>query len=402
MRKTMNEFYTLTKQEQHNRLNEIAVVFLKLGTIAFGGPAAHVAMMDDEIVKKRKWLDKDKFMDLYGATNLLPGPNSTELAIHLGLERGGWRGLILAGSCFILPAMLIVMLVAGLYSRFGTLPEVTGIMYGIKPVIIAILLQALIRLGQSSIKNVTTGLVGITVIGLSFLGLHELILLFAAGLTMMLITNRTLLLSKGTGLRSFSPFLALYAGSQISNLLTGGDADKAMGLSKLFLTFLKIGSVLYGSGYVLLAFLEADFVERYGVLTSQQLLDAVSVGQITPGPVFTTATFIGYIIHGSWGAILATIAIFLPAFVLVGLVNPYIGRLRNSTWISGLLDGINVASWGLMAVVSWKLAISAVIDLPTIILTAISIFLVFRYKVNSAWLVLGGGLAGFLITAFLK
>jgi chromate transporter len=402
MRKTINEFYTLTKQEQHKRLKEIIVVFLKLGTIAFGGPAAHVAMMDDEIVKKRKWLDKDKFMDLYGATNLLPGPNSTELAIHLGLERGGWRGLILAGSCFILPAMLIVMLVAGLYSSFGTLPEVTGILYGIKPVIIAILLQALIRLGQSSIKNITTGLVGITVIALSFLGFHELILLFATGLTMMLITNRTRLLRKGSSLRSFSPFFALYAGSQISKLLDGGEADKAMELSKLFLTFLKIGSVLYGSGYVLLAFLESDFVERYGVLTSQQLLDAVSVGQITPGPVFTTATFIGYIIHGSWGAILATIAIFLPAFVLVGLVNPYIGRLRSSTWISGLMDGINVASWSLMAVVSWKLAISAVIDLPTILLTVISIFLVFRFRINSAWLVLGGGLAGYLITTFLK
>lgn len=402
MKKTINEFYTLTKQEQHKRLREIIVVFLKLGTIAFGGPAAHVAMMDDEIVKKRKWLDKDKFLDLYGATNLLPGPNSTELAIHLGLERGGWRGLVLAGSCFILPAMLIVMLVAGLYSRFGTLPEVTGIMYGIKPVIIAVILQALIRLGQSSMKNVTTGFVGISVIGLSFLGLHELILLFAAGLTMMLITNRSRLITKGVRLRGVSPIFALYAGSQISNLLTGGEADKAMGLSKIFLTFLKIGSVLYGSGYVLLAFLETDFVERYEVLTSQQLLDAVSVGQITPGPVFTTATFIGYIIHGGWGAVLATIAIFLPAFVLVGLVNPYIGRLRSSTWISGILDGINVASWGLMAVVSWKLAISAVIDLPTLILTAISIFLVFRYKINSAWLVLGGGLAGYLITFLQK
>lgn len=397
MKKTINEFYTLTKQEQHKRLKEIALVFLKLGTIAFGGPAAHVAMMDDEIVKKRKWLEKDKFMDLYGATNLLPGPNSTELAIHLGLERGGWRGLILAGSCFILPAMIIVMLVAGLYSRFGTLPEVAGIMYGIKPVIIAIILQALFRLGQTTIKNAATGLVGIAVIGLSFLGFHELILLFAAGFIMMIITNRSRLLDKGSGLHSISPIIALYTGSQISHLLTGGEADKAMGLSRLFLTFLKIGSVLYGSGYVLLAFLEADFVERYGVLTAKQLLDAVSVGQITPGPVFTTATFIGYIIHGGWGGILATIGIFLPAFILVGLVNPYIGRLRSSVWISGILDGINVASWGLMTVVSWKLTVSAVVDVPTVLLTLISIFLVFRYKINSAWLVLGGGIAGYLI-----
>lgn len=401
MKKTTNEFYTLSKQEQNIRLKEIALVFLKLGAIAFGGPAAHVAMMDDEIVKKRKWIDKDKFMDLYGATNLLPGPNSTELAIHLGLERGGWRGLIIAGSCFILPAMLIVMLIANLYTRFGTLPEVTGIMYGIKPVIIAIILQALIRLGQSSIKNIATGLIGIVVIILSFLGLHELILLFAAGFIMMLIVNRSRLMSKGNNLRSISPFFVLFAGSQVSNLLAGGDTDKAFGLSKLFLTFLKIGSVLYGSGYVLLAFLETDFVERFGVLTSRQLLDAVSVGQITPGPVFTTATFIGYIISGGWGGILATIGIFLPAFVLVGLVHPYISKLRSSSWISGILDGINVASWGLMAVVSWKLAVAAIIDLPTILLAAASLFLVFRFKINSAWLVLGGGLVGFFVTYFL-
>ncbi|MDF2904761.1 MAG: chromate transporter, chromate ion transporter family [Herbinix sp.] len=401
MKRITNEFYSLPKQDQHNRLKEISLVFLKLGVTAFGGPAAHVAMMDDEIVKKRKWLDKDKFMDLYGATNLLPGPNSTELAIHLGLERGGWRGLILAGSCFILPAMIIVMLIASLYSRFGTLPEVAGIMYGIKPVIIAILLQALIRLGQSAIKNTATGFIGVLVIILSFLGLHELILLFAAGLAMMLVVNRSRLMGKGNGLRSISPYAILLAGTQLSNVLTGDNTAKVMGLSRLFLTFLKIGSVLYGSGYVLLAFLESDFVERYGVLTSQQLLDAVSVGQFTPGPVFTTATFIGYIIHGGWGALLATVGIFLPAFILVGLVNPYIGRLRSSSWISGILDGVNVASWGLMAVVSWKLAVAAVIDLWTIILAVISLFLVFRFKINSAWLVLGGGLIGYLIMTFL-
>ena len=254
MKKIRSEYATLSKQDQRNRLKEIALVFLKLGTIAFGGPAAHVAMMEDEIVSKRKWLEKDKFLDIYGATNLLPGPNSTELAIHLGLERGGWRGLILAGSCFILPAMLIILLISTLYNRFGTLPEVTGILYGIKPVIIAIILQALIRLGQAAIKNMATGILGGIIIILSFLGLHELILLFAAGLVMMLYTNRSRFLSHGTGLRSVSPFVALYAGSQLSQLLNQGDPDKALGLGRLFLTFLKIGSVLYGSGYVLLAF----------------------------------------------------------------------------------------------------------------------------------------------------
>lgn len=401
MKKTLNEFDTLSRQEQQNRLKEITLVFLKLGVIAFGGPAAHVALMEDELVKKRQWLDKNKFMDLYGATNLLPGPNSTELAIHLGLERGGWRGLILAGGCFIMPAMVIVMLLASLYTRFGTLPEVTGILYGIKPVIISIILQSLLRLGQSALKNKATGLIGMIVIVLSFLGFHELILLFAAGVAMMLFTNRSRLLKNVSGLRSFSPFFVLFAGSQASNLLIGSNTDKVLGLSKLFLTFLKIGSVLYGSGYVLLAFLESDFVERFGVLTSQQLLDAVSVGQITPGPVFTTATFIGYILHGGWGGIVATIGIFLPAFVLVGIVNPYISKLRSSSLISGLLDGINVASWGLMAFVSWKLAVAAVIDLPTILLSAASLFLVYRFRINSVWLVMGGGLLGFIITYYL-
>jgi chromate transporter len=385
-----NEFYALPKEEQKNRLKEIALVFLKLGTFAFGGPAAHVAMMDDEVVKRRRWLEKDKFLDLYGATNLLPGPNSTELAIHLGYERGGWLGLIIAGACFILPAMLIVMAIAAIYTAYGSLPEVAGIMYGIKPVIIAVILQALIRLGQSAIKNVSTGILGVVVIILSFLGFHELILLAFAGVIMMLIINRKKL--KSSKLPMFFPFLP------VATVATESVSGGSMALSSLFLTFLKIGSVLYGSGYVLLAFLEADFVERYGVLTSQQLLDAVSVGQFTPGPVFTTATFIGYIIQGAPGAILATIGIFLPAFVLVGILNPVIPKLRSSSWVSGLLDGVNVASWGLMAVVSLKLGISAIVDIPTIILAVVSLFIVFRYKFNSAWLVLSGGIIGLIIS----
>jgi chromate transporter len=395
------EFYTLENDEQKNRLREIALVFLKLGTIAFGGPAAHVAMMEDELVKKRKWLEKDKFLDLYGATNLLPGPNSTELAIHLGYERGGWIGLILAGSCFILPAMLIVMVIAVIYSIYGTLPEVTGIMYGVKPVVIAIILQALIRLGKSAIKNTSTGVIGAIVIVLSFLGLHELILLTIAGFIMMIITNQSKLIKKGTKLSSFAPFL-LFASNGPTSIFLASTAspEKFMGLNRLFFTFLKIGSVLYGSGYVLLAFLETDFVERFGVITEQQLLDAVSVGQITPGPVFTTATFIGYLIQGFPGGFLATIGIFLPAFVLVGIVNPYIHKLRRSTWVSGILDGINVASWGLMAAVSWKLAVAAIIDLPTIILAVVSLIIVFRFKINSAWLVFGGAMIGFLVSYF--
>ncbi|MBN2558001.1 MAG: chromate efflux transporter, partial [Clostridia bacterium] len=343
MKKSKNEFYSLPKDERKKRLLEIALVFLKLGTTAFGGPAAHVAMMEDEIVHKKKWLGKEKFLDLYGATNLLPGPNSTELAIHLGLERGGWAGLLIAGICFILPAMIIVTALAAVYTAYGALPEISGIMYGIKPVIIAIILQALYRLGKSAIKDVFSGVLGACAVLAAFLGLHELLLLALAGLVMMIFKNRGKL--HRSKLSLWIPVLP------IASLASRGVPSGNLGLSSIFLIFLKIGSVLYGSGYVLLAFLEADFVERLGVITNRQLLDAVSLGQFTPGPVFTTATFIGYIINGVPGAVLATVGIFLPAFLLVGLVNPIIPRLRKSSWIAGLLDGVIIASLGLMAVV---------------------------------------------------
>lgn len=386
-----HEFYLLSKDEQKNRLKEIAAVFLKLGSTAFGGPAAHIAMMDDEIVKKRKWLDKEKFLDLLGATNLIPGPNSTELAIHLGYERGGWLGLIIAGTCFIVPAMLIVMMFAVMYTRYGTLPEVTNILYGIKPVIIAVVVQALVRLGQSAIKNKTLRIIGIAVIVLSFLGMNEILLLIIAGAAMLFINSFAA--PRSNKLLSVSPLLLPF-GSFISKLIQ----EKSITVAGLFLTFLKIGSVLYGSGYVLLAFLESELVERMNILTNQQILDAVAVGQFTPGPVFTTATFIGYLIQGIAGAVAATMGIFLPAFVLVGLLNPIVPKLRSSKTISAALDGVNVASWGLMAVVSWKLGASAVVDIPTLILASAALLAVFKLKINSAWLVLSGGVIGFLLS----
>jgi chromate transporter len=390
--KNKHEFYYLSSEEKKIRLKEIAVVFLKLGTIAFGGPAAHIAMMDDEIVKKRKWIDKDKFLDLLGATNLIPGPNSTELAIHIGYERGGWLGLILAGAAFILPAMFIVLSFAIAYVTYGELPEISGILYGIKPVIIAIVLQALIRLGQTAIKNKLTAIVGAAVIMLSFLGINEILLIFFAGLFMIIVSGK-LKFNKPKVL-SFIPISAFVGSSGVpQNLQT-----MRMGLTTVFLSFLKIGSVLYGSGYVLLAFLESEFVTKYNILTRQQLLDAIAVGQFTPGPVFTTATFVGYLIEGIPGAILATVGIFLPAFVFVGLLNPIVPKLRNSKVVSKALDGVNVASWGLMAVVSWKLGVSAIIDLTTATLAAISLFVVFRFKINSAWIVLAGGIAGFALS----
>jgi chromate transporter len=382
----------------NHRLKEIAFVFLKLGTTAFGGPAAHIAMMDDEIVKRRKWVSREIFMDLLGASNLIPGPNSTELAIHLGYKRAGWLGLLTAGVCFITPAMLIVWLLAVLYQRYETVPELSYLLYGIKPVIIAIVLQAIWGLGKTSLKSMSTIIAGIGVVICFFIGGNELLLLLLAGVTVMLWNNR----NKITKQPTFSflgpiPWLTVTESSLSANI---AEKTVSMSLTTLFLTFLKIGSVLYGSGYVLLAFLQSNFVERFGVLSSQQLLDAVAVGQFTPGPVFTTATFIGYIIQGNAGALMATLAIFLPAFVFVALISPWSTKLRKSAWLSAFLDGVNAASFGLMAMVSFQLGKSALLDVWTALIALIALFLLLRFKVNSIWLVIAGAVTGLLIHLF--
>jgi chromate transporter len=375
-------------------LGELARLFLKLGTIAFGGPAAHIAMMEDEIVKRRRWLDHQQFLDLLGATNLIPGPNSTEMAIHIGLVRAGWKGLIVAGSCFILPAMLIVWVLAGLYVRYGSLPEVTFLLYGIKPVIIAIVVQALWGLGKTAVKGPLTRLIGVTVMVLFFRGMNEILLLFAAGFVTMAIENLWRSWKHEThSVVGFSVLSIFSVSAELSSPIAL-TTTVPVSLLKLTLFFLKIGSVLFGSGYVLLAFLRADLVDRWHWLTDQQLLDAIAIGQFTPGPVFTTATFIGYLIAGSPGAILATVGIFLPAFVFVSISSPFIPKLRSSSWASGFLDGVNVASLGLMAAVTLQLGRAAVIDWFTAVLALVSVALVFRIKINSAWLVLGGGLIG--------
>ncbi len=375
-------------------LGELARLFLKLGTIGFGGPAAHIAMMEDEVVKRRRWLDHQTFLDLLGATNLIPGPNSTELAIHIGLVRAGWKGLVVAGSCFILPAMLIVWGLAAIYVKYGSLPEATFLLYGIKPVIIAIVVQALWGLGKSAVKGLLTGLVGAAVMLLFFLGMNEILLLFAAGFVVMILENLWRNWKQGT--LNILGALPLWVSSV--SVATGAPMAATpaipVTLLKLTLFFLKIGSVLFGSGYVLLAFLRADLVDRWHWLTDQQLLDAIAIGQFTPGPVFTTATFIGYVIAGSPGAVLATLGMFLPSFVFVMASSPLIPRLRRSSWASGFLDGVNVASIGLMAAVTWQLGRAAVIDWFTAVLALISAVLVFCLKINSAWLVLGGGVIG--------
>lgn len=374
----------MNDRQQNQRLGELAQVFLRLGAIAFGGPAAHIAMMDDEVVKRRQWMSRDSLLDLIGVTNLLPGPNSTELAIHIGYERAGWAGLLVAGSCFILPAMILVWLLAIVYVRYQTVPQVEWLLYGIKPVIIAVVLQALWKLGQKAAKDTPTTVAGILAIAAYFAGLNEILLLLSLGIVVMLIKNwqnsdRT---SNGLYLLPFSGILA-----QVGVATTA----VSLGWGSVFWFFLKIGSILYGSGYVLLAFLQRDLVERNHWLTSQQLLDAVAIGQITPGPVFTTATFVGYLLAGNAGAIAGTLGIFLPAFLLVGIVNPWVTKLRQSTWAGGFLDGVNAASLGLMAGVTYTLGRTALIDWLTAIVAILSAIALIRFRINSVWLVIVGG-----------
>lgn len=361
---------------------EIIKTFLKLGITSFGGPAAHVALMEDELVKKKKWLSREKFMDLYGATNLIPGPNSTELAIHISYERGGVLGLFLGGISFILPAMLSVLLCAILYKQYGSIPEISNLLFGIKPVIIAIISLALYRLSKSLLNNKIRIFLFLSVILLSFSGIGEISLLLFAGTVMYLIKNKP-------KLYSINFYLPVLLGTFVN--------DKKIELPKLFFIFLKIGSVLYGSGYVLLAFLESEFVTRLHLITKAQLLDAVAIGQFTPGPVFTTATFIGYLIRGIPGAIIGTIGIFLPAFLLVWWVNPLIPKLRSSKIFSSILDGVNVASLALMATVSIILAKNSIVDFYTGLIFFISFLILYKTKLNSAWLIFLGGVIGIFI-----
>ena len=367
------------------KLTEIAKLFFKLGLTAFGGPAAHISMMHDETVSRRKWLNDQEFMDLIGATNLIPGPNSTELAIHIGYLRGGWKGLVTAGICFIGPAMAIVLLLSWAYVKFGTLPEAQWLLYGVKPVVVAVIIQALWNLGKKAIKGWQTAVLGIIILLFYFLGVNEIVLLLAGGLTAMLAKNYS-------RINKNMAVMMLPLGA----IGTTVQATTAFSYPTLFFTFLKIGSVLYGSGYVLLAFLRGDLVENFGWLTDQQLIDAVAIGQITPGPVFTTATFIGYVVGGWLGAVLATIGIFLPSFIFVAISNPIIPKMRKSVWFSSLLDGVNAASLSLMAAVSWQLGKSSLADPLTIIVAIAALILLMRYKVNTTWLILGGAAIGLI------
>ncbi len=372
-------------------LPELVRLFLRLGLTAFGGPAAHVAMMEDELVVRRKWLTREQFLDLLGAANLLPGPNSTEMAIYIGLRRAGWMGLVAGGVCFILPAAVLVSLIAWAYLRFGALPQVAGVLYGVKPVVIAVILQAIWRLGPTALKTRLLVAVGAIAVALGFLGTNPLVVLFGAGLAVVLASK----LARRKPL-AIAPLLLPTA---IPAVPAAGIAMAApVGLWPLFLVFLKVGTVLFGSGYVLLAFLRADLVERLHWLTEGQLLDAVAVGQVTPGPLFTTATFIGYVLAGPGGALVATVGIFLPAFFLVAASGPLIPRLRKSEIAAAMLDGVNVGALALMVVVAGQLTAAAIVDATTLVLALASTVALVRYKPNSTWLVLGGAVVGLVAT----
>lgn len=381
-------------------LGELALIFLRLGTTAFGGPAAHIALMRQEFVERRGWLTEADFLDMVGASNLIPGPGSTEVAILIGWRRAGWLGLLLAGVCFILPAALIVTALAWVYVRFGRLPQAAGVFYGVKPVIIAVVGQALWMLGRTALKTRLLMGIGLASTVLALLGVSPLVLLFGTGAVLGI---KGWLRDEPS--RSARPLLVL---ATVAAILIGMPlviaafqlpVSRVVGLTPLLLVFAKIGSVVFGSGYVLLAFLRADLVTRLHWLTSAQLLDSVAVGQFTPGPVFTTATFIGYVVAGPWGALVATVGIFLPAFVYVALSGPLIPRVRQSPTARAFLDGVNAASLALMASVTWQLARAAPVDVVSLVLAIVSAILLIRWRVNSAWLVLGGALLGVVATA---
>jgi len=370
-----------------NKIAELAKLFLKLGTIGFGGPAAHIAMMREEVVKKRKWMDEQHFLDLIGATNLIPGPNSTEMTMHIGHERAGWKGLIVAGLCFILPAVMITGILAVLYKNYGQLPQVQPFVYGIKPAIIAIILAAVYPLARQSLKSIELWIIGIGALVLSFTGFNEIFVLFGAGFIALLwsyLKNKNTLPANG-----IFPLTILQ--------VTGAGFLGGTSLG-FFLTFLKIGAILYGSGYVLFAFLDTELVQT-GMISRQQLMDAIAVGQFTPGPVFSSVTFIGYQIDSFKGAMLATAGIFLPSFLFVAMLNPLVRRIRRSKLASAFLDAVNVASVAIIVTVCYQMGKETITDWRTVIIAVASLAVVFGFKkINSALIVLGGAGLGYVLS----
>ncbi|NER14941.1 chromate efflux transporter [Leptobacterium flavescens] len=368
------------------KLKEVAIVFFKLGCFAFGGPAAHIAMMEEEIVNKREWMSRQHFLDLMGVTNLIPGPNSTEMTMHCGHERAGKAGLFVAGACFIFPAVVITGIFAWLYAEYGQLPKVEPFIYGIKPAVLAIIAAAVFKLGKKALKGWELGILGLVVLLASLSGLNEILALLGAGFIGILYFYIKTGASKNV--KSIFPFLFIqipvFSTSNLSSL-------------KVFWVFLKVGAVLYGSGYVLFAYLDAELVMR-GWLSRQQLIDAVAIGQFTPGPVLSTATFIGYQLQGFWGAIAATLGIFLPSFLFVLLLNPLLPRMRKSKLLGYFLDSVNIAAVAVMLAVLFEMGKDTLTGWEGIIIALISFILTFGFKkINAMWIVIGGALLGYLL-----
>lgn len=381
-----------TNPNRRPSLAEIAFVFLKLGTIAFGGPAAHIAMMEEEFVLRRKWLSETEFLDRLAAANLIPGPSSTELGIFVGHLKRGWRGLIVAGCCFIIPAALLVSLIAWAYVRFGALPQVESILYAVKPVVAAIIVQALWKFARTGVRTIFLGLVAAMAVIASLLGVSPILILLVAGC----VSGAAFAAKSRLG---NVPLVGLPKVLAVSASAVAAGVAIPVSLMRLFLSFLKIGSVVFGSGYVLLAFLRSEFVERLHWLTERQLIDAVAVGQFTPGPLFTTATFIGYIVAGWRGALVATVGIFVPGFLLVALAGPLIPRIRRSPIVAAALDAVVAASIALMAVVTWQLGKAALVDRVTLAIFVVSVIALLRFRVNSAVLVVVAGGLGWSLQA---
>jgi len=368
--------------KEENRLLEVAKVFFKLGCFAFGGPAAHIAMMEEEVVNKRKWMTRQHYLDLIGATNLIPGPNSTEMTMHCGHERAGFKGLFVAGISFILPAVVTTGLLAFIYVEYGDLPNIKPFFYGIKPAVIAIILGAVYRLGKKALKNIELGILGALTLLVCLLGVNEIIALFSCGIFGLILF---LVKNSKSKLYSITPLILLQTAISVSSL-------------KILWTFFKVGAMLYGSGYVLFAFLDAELVST-GLLSRQELIDAVAVGQFTPGPVLSTATFIGWQLGGFWGAIAATIGIFLPSFIFVSILNPFIPKMRKSKTFSAFLDAVNIAAVAVIIDVCIEMGKDTLTDWRTILIALISIVGVFVFKkMNSAFIVIGGALVGYILT----
>jgi chromate transporter len=393
------------------RLRALALLFLKLGAISFGGPAAHIALMEDEVVRKRQWVTRQQYLDMLGLTNLIPGPNSTEMAISVGFVRAGWTGLAVAGASFIVPAALLTAAVAWAYVRFGAMPLTASLLAGVKPTVVAIIAIAVWRLGKVSVRNAWLAVLGALALA-AFLGQVSPLLILAGGGLIGILVRSIAQLKKSTredaaklsagliGVKHSFPLSILLSG--FSGVLSGNLAPQAkrVPLAHLGWFFLKVGAILYGGGYVLFAFVEQGLVRDHHWLTQQQVLDAIAIGQFTPGPVLSTATFIGYLLGGTWGAAIATVAIFLPSFLYVAILGPILPKVRRSPWVAAFLDSVNVCAVALMAGVTIKLAGDALRGWPMWLIAVTALAVLWKWKINPAWVVLGGGLGGLLVAAF--